>query len=456
MANPTLRSYGSLPQHLRFMAAQVWYDLRNGLLFRPFLWTATLSCLAMGLPWLESQPGVEPWLQAQLSGWVLGEPGSAQLLLTTIASAMMTTVSVVYSVLVVALSLASVQFSPRVLGQFLRAQTSQNTVGWFVGTFVYCLLVLRTVRVTEPVFVPVLAVGLALGLALVALSLLIYALHDLATSLQANHIVNRIATETLPVLDEVLGDPKAAKPVHDVACTKADMPMGGYPVQSDRSGYLQLLDENELITVAQQTGALICVPVLEGEFVLEGDVIATIHGKEAPDDALVRAVAGAFDLGPLRTLQRDAEFGFRQIVDVALKAISPAVNDPSTACTCIDQLARLLTHAVRRPLHEPWARDAHGQQRLWLRRLDTTELIDLAFNQLRQYGAGDMAVALRLVRTMAAVHVAAVRADDKARVLHHAGLLAERTLASFGAGDCAELHRRLGQLGLQPPSNQTH
>lgn len=432
--------------HWRFMALQVWYDLRTGLLFRPFLWTASLATLAMGLPWVESLPGVEPWLLQRLDGWVLGEPGSAQLLLTTIASAMMTTVSVVYSVLVVALSLASVQFSPRVLGQFLRASTSQNTVGWFVGTFVYCLLVLRTIRTAEPAFVPVLSVGLALGLALVALSLLIYALHDLATSLQANHIVDRIATETLSVLDEALGTSGDAHATQ--ACSKSDRPSGGVPIAAPESGYLQLLDEAELQALAAATGARIAVGVLEGEFVLTGEPVAWVDGDAANNPELLEAVANAFDLGPLRTLQRDAEFGVRQIVDVALKAVSPAVNDPSTACTCIDQLARVLTVAVQRPLRSPWVDAQPGQ--LWLRRLDTTDLIDLAFNQLRQYGSGDMAVSVRLLRAMTAVQRVAVRDADRQRVLHHASLLATHTLRRFDGPDCEALHERLAELGLDP------
>lgn len=430
--------------HWRFVALQHWYDLRTGLLFRPFVWTASLASLAMLLPWFESLPGVEPWLLQRLDGWVLGEPGSAQLLLTTIASAMMTTVSVVYSVLVVALSLASVQFSPRVLGQFLRASTSQNTVGWFVGTFVYCLLVLRTIRTAEPAFVPVLAVGLALGLALVALSLLIYALHDLATSLQANHIVDRIATETLQVLDEALGHGGDASMAQ--ACGKEDRPAGGVAIAAPESGYLQLLDEAELQALAQATGASITVGVLEGEFVLTGEPVAWVDGPGADNPELLEAVANAFDFGPLRTLQRDAEFGVRQVVDVALKAISPAVNDPSTACTCIDQLARILTVAVQRPLRSPWVEGHPG--RLWLRRLDTHDLIDLAFNQLRQYGAGDMAVSLRLLRALAAVHRVAVRDVDRQRAVHHARLLAAQTQLRFSGADCEALYQRLAELGI--------
>ncbi len=424
-------------QELHFRARQVVYDLRTGLLFRPASMTLWSALLALTLPWLESHPEVERPLTALLGPYVAGEPGAAQLLLTTIAASVMTTLSVVYSVLLMALSLASVQFSPRILGNFLRSRTSQTTVGLFTGTFVYALLVLRTVRTAGDGFVPILAVAAALVMALVCLGGLLYALHDIAVSIQANSIADRIACETLAVLDEVMpagpvDGQEGSPPLH--------IPPGATAVVAKAAGYLQLIDHAALLALAQHQGATLYLPVAEGEFAAPGDPLLWVHGGKATDEAWVARARTAFDLGSSRTMQQDVEFGLRQIVDVALKAISPAINDPSTACTCIDQLGRVLGEAVQRPV--PWSELGSDSGRLRRRPPNAFRLIDLTFAQLRQYGHGDMAVVLRLLR--AATHVArlCVRRGDRDRLQHHVDLLMAAARQRFAPPDLEEMLSR--------------
>jgi uncharacterized membrane protein len=412
-----------------FRLAQLAWDLRGGLLIRPFAVMGALAALAEILPWAERAG----WLAmpAPLLPLFATEPGSAQVVLATLASSMMTVVSVVYTILVVALTLASMQFSPRILSSFLRHASTQWTLGLVAGTFVYCVLLLRAVRL-DPPFVPLGSLGFAVALVLASLGALVWFIHHIANGIQANHLVDRLATETEPVIDQVW----SAAPI---ASASAIAPTS--PVFADRSGYVQLIDTAALRRLAA-SGQVIAVERGMGRFVAHGAVLARIDPPPGPEVAA--AVRAAFDLGPVRTLQEDVEWGFRQIVDIALKAISPAVNDPSTAATCIDQLARLLTRALGR--FPPPAVERHGTGALAVPHSGRVDLVDLAFEQLRQYSRTDMAVSLRLLRAFAEVGEATVDPAVHDRLRAHARLLETAVRPNFAPMDCDELDRRLAAV----------
>lgn len=409
-----------------FQLRQLGYDLETGLFARPAVWIVLLATLALVVPQAEVR------LVPELSAWLATEPGAAQVVLGTVAGSMMTVISVVYSILLVALSLASIQFSTRILSSLTRDGVAQHTLGLFVGTFVYCLLLLRSVR-SDPPFVPGVALTGALALAITALAGLVWFIHHVVRGIQANHLVDRIAAETELVVDDVFRErlePGSAMPSFPVP----DPPADADPVRAATSGYVQIIDEDALQALAARTGKRIHLVRAMGHFVAEGLPLALVIPAATAQEAA--AVIAAVDIGPVRTMQRDVEFGVRQIVDIALKAISPAVNDPSTAATCIDHLGRLLVRvAGRRPV--PVERGGFV-----LAQTTLADLVDLAFEQLRQYGRTDMAVALRLMRVLG--EVASVTRDTAtlARVETHARLLDASARAAFAADDCDELTRR--------------
>lgn len=416
---------------LQFRVQQLAYDLASGLFARPAAWIAALAFAALALPPLESR--VAPGLSAFLAT----EPASAQVVLGTLAGSMMTVVSVVYSILLVALSLASIQFSTRILASMMRDRVAQNTLGLFVGTFVYCLLVLRAVHGDPQPYVPGVALTGAIALALFSLAGLVWFIHHIVSSIQANHLVDRIASETEAVIDdvfreallpgEVLSDP-ALPPV----------PEGAAVVLSNRSGYIQLIDTDSLAKIAERGHAVFLLRPM-GSFVAAGTPLFALSPPASPE--LELADLRALDIGPMRTMQRDVEFGVRQIVDIALKAISPAVNDPSTAVTCIDQLGRLLVRVAGR-------RPAPVQLGGVVVPMTThAALIDLAFDQIRQYGRADMAVALRLVRVLGELAAVTTQPASLARIQAHARMVAAAARAAFPAEDCEELERRLEGMG---------
>lgn len=409
-----------------FRLRQLGWDLDTGLLFRPGSVIVGLGVLALLLPaWEHAHPVPLSWL-------VPGETPAAQVLVGTIAGSMMTVVSVVYSILLVALSLASVQFSTRILTNFMRDRVSQWVLGLLVGTFLYSLLLLRALTGTA---VPQISVAVDLGLAMASLGGLLVFIQHLVRSVQANHIAASIACATVSVIDEVF--PPAAEGAARPAIPAA--PATARPILARSSGYVQLIDMSGLQALSGEPTVWVQRPM--GSFVPEGGVVALVIGLDPAHDP---AVLAAFDLGRERTLQLDAEYGVRQIVDVALKAISPAVNDPSTGATCIDHLTALVMRAATRGAPVERFPAARGAGVIWVPQTDASAILDLAVTQLRQYGRADMAVLLRLTNLLVEVSRISAGRDPRLaeRIRVHAELIGV-SVGKFAPPDQVEALRRI-------------
>jgi len=425
---------------LRFLLRQFYYDVDRSLYARPALILFVLAAIAVGLPIAEEHVPVMRLLGKRLTWAVPDEPAAVQVVLGTIAGSVMTVVSIVYSMLIVALSLASTQFSPRILVGFMRDRTSQRILGLFIGTFTYCLLVLRSTHTVPEPFVPTTSVFGALLLALTCLGSLLFFVHHIALAIQANYIVDRIAAETEALIDAALPD----KPAPKVDVPPLPPAKTGCVVRATQSGYVQLVAVDALVNIAQTRGVTLHIVRHMGQFVPEGAQLAIAN--EPLDEEACTACRDAFDLGPIRTMQDDFEFGIRQIVDIALKAISPAVNDPSTAVTCIDHLSRLLGRVARRGDTEMVRLDESTQKVLVVLPVQGfSRAMDLALNQIRQYGKGDVAVLLRIARALTDIADMTDNPAHKAVILRHAQMI--RSVAvPLSADDRQELDRRLGIL----------
>lgn len=422
----------------RFRLIQLLYDARTSLLVIPFSIALAMGLVGVGLAQAETRAGLE-------IAWLAIEPSSAQTTLATLAGSMMSVVSVVYSVLVVALTLASMQFSTRVLSGMVRDRLSQVVLGVFVGTFTWQLVALRSVRL-DPPYVPPITVSVAVLLALVALGALILFIDRMIHGIQANHLVARIALETEAVIDETCRGERAT--------SEPTVSPDARTVRAVSSGYVQLVDVEAVLAVAPK-GSRIQLLRPIGTFVPEGAALWAVSPAAVHTDALGRALVHAVDVGPIRTMQQDVEWGFRQLVDIGLKAISPAVNDPSTAATCIDHLSRLLIRVgARGAPRSTWV----GSGTVILPQAGFPDLVDLSFEQLRQYGRQDMAIALRLLRAL--IDVAENTDDERGRerIRVHARHVERAARAAF-PDDCEELDRRwerlsavLSALPADPPS----
>jgi len=430
-------------ERLPVLFHSVMYALRGGFLIRPLAIAVALGIAGAVLSSLEeSTPGVSAWIPNTLFP-SHEDPGVAQVILSSIATSIMTVVSIVFAILLMTLTLASTQFSPRILISFVRDRTTQWTLGVFLGTFSYCMAALPAARASPHPFVPVATVTGAMVLALICVGWLIYFINHISQSISVNHIVDRIARETELVIHELMPYPRGPFRLSD---RSEAPPVANGVILNRRSGYIRYIDINRLVALAKAYRICVYLERRVGQFVPAGVPLARVSKPErvAADHAI--HLAAAFDIGPARTMQQDVEFGIIQIVDIALRAMSPAVNDPSTAISCVDQLSRILiTWVGRMPPSSHYYGPPHVL-RLFVPWMSFDGLLDTAFEQIRHYAAADIAVSLRLMRAFNDIASATEHADLRTRLLERGQRVTAGCAGHLPKDDLVKLQQRLAAL----------
>jgi uncharacterized membrane protein len=405
-------------ERFRLLFRHVVYNLRGGFLVRPLTIALALGCFGALLSWLEeSNPSLADWVPRVLL-LSRADPQVSQVILAGIAASIMTVVSIVFAILLMTLTLASMQFSPRIIVSFARDRVTQWTLGIFLGTFLYCMAALPAAHSLPQPFAPVATVTGAIFLAIVCVGLLLFFIHHISQAISVNHIVDRIASETELVIDDVMPWPRGQR--------RLELSDGGglsawnTPILSTVSGYIRFVDTKRLLQLAIACRVKVRAVRRVGQFVPAGTPLLMVYKAERMSPEQIGQFQGAFDFGPSRTLQQDIEFGILQIVDIALKAISPAVNDPTTAISCVDQLSRLLIRFTSREMPEPLLYDLKGVARVCIRWIDLERLLDSAFEQIRMYSKGDIAVSMRLLRAFADIATATQDLTLRSMVLERA------------------------------------
>jgi uncharacterized membrane protein len=411
------------------------YNLRGGFLLRPLIIALVLGFLGALFSWLEETvPAISDLVPRSLFP-SHADPQVAQVILAGIAASIMTVVSIVFAIVLMTLTLASMQFSPRIIVSFARDRVTQWTLGIFLGTFCYCMAALPAARSKPEPFAPVATVMGAMLLAIACVGWLLFFIHHITQAISVSHIVDRIAGETVAMIDTLMPEPRVGR------LTRPEPEPPGVdetPILSEDSGYVRFLDIPALVSIAKSCHVTLRVLRRVGQFVPAGTplLMSTKAGRLAPEK--LAEIRDAFDIGPSRTLEQDVEFGVLQIVDIALKAISPAMNDPTTAITSIDQLSRILIRFVSRAPLAPSYYDPPGVLRVSFPWIDFDHLMNSAFEQIRMYAKGDVAVSLRMLRALAAIAAASGDAAEKRRLYEQAC----RTVAG-----CAE---RLSEEEMKP------
>jgi uncharacterized membrane protein len=428
------------------MFRAVTYGLRGGFLIRPFIIALALGAAGGVLSSLEEQlPSMGAWIPATLFP-SRQDPQVAQVILSAIATSIMTVVSIVFAILLMTLTLASTQFSPRILVSFVRDRGTQWTLGVFLGTFSYCMAALPAARSLPQPFVPVVTVTGAMLLALVAVGWLIFFIHHISQAISVNHIVDRIARETELVIDELMPRPHGrVEPMSRPSPRDADES----PILNQRSGYVRFIDISRLLYLAKSWRIHIRVERGVGQFVPAGVPLVLVSRADRIDPLRTTELLGAFDIGPTRTLQQDVEFGVIQIVDIALRAISPAVNDPSTAISCIDQLSRILIRWLDRVPPPATLFDPPHVPRVMLPWISVDGMLDTAFEQIRHYAATDTAVSLRLLRAIGDIVGTVHRNDVREKLLDRARRIVDGCDGRLDEIDAGRLRQRLASLEEQ-------
>ena len=332
-----------------------------------------------------------------IPSWMtMGGIDDARAILSATMGAVATVLALIFSVALLVLSMVATLFGPRLLYRFLQDWVTQFTIGIFMGTFVYiCLVFLVTHQNSDSTFIPQISLITSWVLVVLSFGFLVYYTHRVARSIQNPDMIGAIVDELYVAAAGahavVHGEGSGAAPDDAAILSRAE---NGAVVSCAKSGYLQHIDHGALVTAARAADALIVLRFRPGQFVLRGEPLAAI----VPADNRV-ALQGAIDrgvhIGRHRTLTQDSEFGVAQVVEIAIRALSPAVNDTFTGVACVDWLAdALLTLAERSPLVGNWY-DAGGSLRVWMPPVRLERLVKLAFDQIRQASAATPAVLIR-------------------------------------------------------------
>lgn len=423
---------------------EIVINLRASLWFVPGL--MILFSIALALTLIEIDSSIKSkWLIDYPRLFGLGADGSRGML-TAIASSMLTVAALAFSLTLAAVTQASGQFTPRIFRNFMRDRANQFSLGYFVSVFAFCLIVLRTIRGADEVkFVPSLAVLTGLILAIGGVLVLIFFIHHIADSLQITTILNNITDETKQSVQKMfpheMGDAATEGEKHET--WRAEEVKTWKKIPAREAGYVQDVNTDGLLEFAAANGILIEMRRGVGQFAGSGATLAKIApDTETPrwkteiggekSDQISDEIGEFFTLGRHRTIEKDVGFGIRQIVDIALKALSPGVNDTTTAIGCIDNLGDIVAEIARRQMPAKF-RSKDGVPRVITVAPNFQEYVETAFDQIRISGKANFAIFERLITTIRFVAERAINETHRAalrRQIELIGEISERTLAT--------------------------
>ena len=386
--------------------------------------------LAIGLSFLTIQ--IDQSANTEIIGnlgwaYALG-PNGSRAILSAIAGSMVSVATTAFSITIVALQLASSQFGPRLLRNFMQDTGNQIVLGTFISTFVYSLLVLRTINgVAKNEFVPHLSVTCGIGLAIASIGVLIYFIHHSASSIQVDNVISKVGRELDDVIDRLfpkqIGRGASKQRQEPSSEIPANFDRDACPIQASSSSYIQAIDADQLMQTAIKENLLLQLQHRPGDFVVKGSPIAIVYPAEAVNKKLAEQINSAFLVGSQRTDQQDIEFSINQLVEIASRALSPGINDPFTAVRCIDQLSAALCHLAQREIPSAYRYDDEDKLRVIAKPVSFVDVIDAAFNQIRQYGRTSVAVTMRLLEVIAVIAPFTHTKVDRSALLRHANMI---------------------------------
>jgi uncharacterized membrane protein len=395
--------------------------------------------------------------QLTLPYWIrTGSADAGRQVLIAIAAAVITVIGVVFSITILALTLASQQFGPRMMRNFIRDIGNQLTLGIFVGTFVYSVLALGSITSSaHGDFVPHLSITVAEALLLVDLGVLIYFIHHIAKSIQLPEVIAGIAHDLTRAIDAEYPPGRSEPGERTPETVGRSVPEllqlineRGAVVPSSSSGYVQFVGYAQLIDIASRTDSVIRLDHRPGHFIATGRPLATVWPGGAADQVAL-ALSRAHVTGPHRTLMQDPVFAIDQLVEIAIRALSPAVNDTFTALTCIDWLSAGLSQISSRALSEGVYRDRFHRVRLIETDPSYARMVNRAFDKIRQSSRGMPAVIIRLLDSITSIATDATSPEQRSVLTRQADMILRSAEESvFEANDLEDIRSRYRRLTL--------
>ena len=422
-----------------------WWELSYRI--GPNLWVIPLlmstgALLLFGLTrWLDHFFDLGSQLPGILS---VDNAADATVVLSALLGAVATALALVFSTRILTFSIASSQLGPRLIRRFMRDGVTQATLGAFMATLIFLVLTLFSVHTGRVDGLPRLSVAVAVLMSLACFATLVVYVHRVAATIQAPSVVASVVDDLGGVLTEVdhyLPDVPRPTDAGHVTAMVADARSAGAALIATRTGYLELIDHPRLLDAADRAAAVIVMERRPGQFVVEGQTLARVLPATAAD-AVRSTVLEGVEIGSSRTLRQDLEFAIAQVVEIALRALSPAVNDTYTGLTCIDWLGAAMVRIGQHPEQLGGMCSDAGALRLVVPPLRYERVLKAAFDQIRQAGDDNVAVLIRLLDSLSSM-AALVRHDHLRALADHADLVLDTARrASFVRGDLDDIEQR--------------
>jgi len=412
---------------MKIRLLNLWEKLRTNYWFIPTL--MALATLAGAFGAITFDEFYQLVLPERFAWLVQQEAEGARAFLSTVAGATITVTGVIFSVTIVALTLASQQFGPRLLNTFMRDRVNQFVFGTFTSTYLYCLLVLRPIQAESGVFTPQLSLIIAFFLAVFSVGVLIFFIHHVARSIQVMNVIANVSADLQKIIIARYPESYSSQQQRwqeriEEERRESRFGKDALVIESNDWGYLQAVDEEGLLELATKKDLVFEVERQPGEFLFKGAVLVRIWPRDrGREEDLAARIRAGFILGSNRTREQDMEFLIYELVEIALRALSPGVNDPFTAMSCIDHLGAALCELTRRSLPSPYRHDEKNNLRIVIRPQTFAGVVNAAFNQIRQNGRDKAAVSIRLLEVIGALIPQTQDESQRQALLHQATMV---------------------------------
>ena len=418
----------------QFKKVYYWFSLlQSSIGYLPSILTLSAIILAPILLWMDKQYGEQiiqafPWMYESSAEAARG-------ILSTIATSLITVISISFSIIIVALQQAANSFSPRVLRSFTGDKGNQLVLGMYLATFTYTILVLRTIKTdaNQETFIPAVSIMTAMLLTLICLGLLIYFINKMFNSLQAFEIIKRIHDDINNEIDKKYPDEigRKAKKISsgEVIVAEQKQAKKQYIVRSESAGFINLINNEILASISNTKATWVYIPISVGQFINKNDTLAIVNDYafgEKHADELRRAI----EIHNVRSINEDPLFGFRQLVDIALRAISPGINDPTTAEYAVRYMGNNLQLLAQRQFPEN-TRTFENNPVLYIFNASTWEsYVELAFAQLRRHSMREYRIVEVMIEVMQKILAVSDTPEQKKPIQNQIKLLKEAIRSS--------------------------
>lgn len=428
---------------VRARAAALWEAVRSSYWFIPSLMTIGAAVLSVVLIGVDGRVGGE-WIR-EVPYFYGNRPEGARAVLSTIAGSMIGVAGVTFSITIASVVYASGQYGPRLLANFMDDRGNQITLGTFIATFLYCLLVLRTIRTAAEgagalgEFVPHVATLVGLALAVASVGVLIYFIHHVPESIHVSNLVAGVGRDLLKKVDtlfpERIGQGTTTREAERDDAATTDVPETFFDeaerVTANGTGYVSGIDADAILRLATEHDLLVRIRHRPGDFVADGDTLVLAWPPDRVSDEACRALQTSFAWGAQRTARQDVRFLVNELVEIAARALSPGVNDPFTAISCVDWLGAALKDLAERDFPNPERYDESGALRVVAHPTTFGEFVGGVYGQLRPYLAADRNAALHALKTIGEVAGRAVNDSQRAALRHEADAILDGANASL-------------------------